>query len=285
MKGRAIRFLGVIALLSAGEVVAESVELSPLKDNTLFEDAAGSLSNGEGDSMFVGRSGFNGGFLRKRGVIAFDVAGHVPAGATVTGVTLTLHLLQASPLAGDDDMTLHRLLADWGEGGSVSPGGAGAPAERDDATWLHAFSPDEFWGSAGGDFDAAPSATSAVGVAPGPYTWGPAAQMAADVQGWLEDPASNFGWLILGNEIDFFSARRFGSKEADASIRPLLTVDYEAAACPWDCAETADGQVSTADLLALLEQWGGPGSCDFDGDNAVGTAELLKLLSEWGPCD
>ena len=53
--------------------------------------------------------------------------------------------------------------------------------------------------------------------------------------------------------------------------------------CPWDCADPADGSVATADLLALLSQWGGSGTCDFD-DGVVATADLLKLLSNWGPC-
>ena len=41
--------------------------------------------------------------------------------------------------------------------------------------------------------------------------------------------------------------------------------------------------MATADLLALLGQWGGAGSCDFDGDG-VSTADLLKLLGNWGNC-
>jgi plastocyanin len=54
--------------------------------------------------------------------------------------------------------------------------------------------------------------------------------------------------------------------------------------CPWDCAEPNDGVVGTADLLALLSQWGEAGTtCDPDGDG-VGTADLLALLSEWGAC-
>ncbi len=54
--------------------------------------------------------------------------------------------------------------------------------------------------------------------------------------------------------------------------------------CPWDCADPGDGSVATADLLALLSQWGGPGSCDFNGDGTVTTSDLLKLLSNWGVC-
>jgi hypothetical protein len=53
--------------------------------------------------------------------------------------------------------------------------------------------------------------------------------------------------------------------------------------CPWDCGD-GNGSVATADLLALLAEWGTPGACDFDGSGATGTADLLKLLANWGPC-
>ena len=55
------------------------------------------------------------------------------------------------------------------------------------------------------------------------------------------------------------------------------------AACPWDCAEPADGEVSVVDFLALLAQWGTPGSCDFDG-GGVGVTDFLLMLGNWGPC-
>ena len=41
------------------------------------------------------------------------------------------------------------------------------------------------------------------------------------------------------------------------------------------------------DLLALLAQWGGPGSADIappGGDGVVGVNDLLALLGAWGPC-
>ncbi len=54
-------------------------------------------------------------------------------------------------------------------------------------------------------------------------------------------------------------------------------------ACPWDCADF-DGVVAVPDLLALLSQWGLPGSpCDFDG-GVVAVPDLLKLLANWGVC-
>ncbi len=58
-----------------------------------------------------------------------------------------------------------------------------------------------------------------------------------------------------------------------------------ASPCPWDCdgGESTDGTVGITDFLALLAQWGSPGSCDFDGDGA-GITDFLALLANWGPC-
>ncbi len=53
--------------------------------------------------------------------------------------------------------------------------------------------------------------------------------------------------------------------------------------CPWDCGGDNDDAVGIVDFLALLAQWGGPGSCDFDG-GGVGIVDFLKLLANWGPC-
>ena len=66
-----------------------STALSPMKDNTLYQDDTGSKSNGVGEHFFAGRT--NRGQLR-RGVIAFDIAGHIPTGSIITSVTLTLNM-------------------------------------------------------------------------------------------------------------------------------------------------------------------------------------------------
>ncbi|MHC4969046.1 MAG: DUF7467 domain-containing protein, partial [Planctomycetota bacterium] len=56
--------------------------------------------------------------------------------------------------------------------------------------------------------------------------------------------------------------------------------------CPCDCAVPPDGQVSVLDFLALLAQWGGPGSCDCEDppDGVVDVGDFLALLAAWGPC-
>jgi hypothetical protein len=63
--------------------------ISPSKDNTLYEDDFGSLSNGKGQHIFTGETLLYG---ARRAVVAFDVAGNVPFGATIVSATLDLHL-------------------------------------------------------------------------------------------------------------------------------------------------------------------------------------------------
>ena len=94
-----------------------------------------------------------------------------------------------------------------------------------DATWIHTFFNTGFWVNSGGDF-AAPSSSLAV-AAIGSYTWGSSAQLVADVQDWLDNPASNFGWVLVGDESTFPTSKRFDSSENPIpSTRPLLAVAF-----------------------------------------------------------
>jgi hypothetical protein len=50
--------------------------------------------------------------------------------------------------------------------------------------------------------------------------------MVADVQGWLDTPANNHGWILIGPE-DVQSAKRFGSREnSDVALRPALVLEF-----------------------------------------------------------
>jgi hypothetical protein len=57
-------------------------------------------------------------------------------------------------------------------------------------------------------------------------------------------------------------------------------------ACPCDCEDPPDGTVDVGDFLALLAQWGTPGTCDCEDppDGAVDVGDFLALLAAWGPC-
>ena len=189
------------------------------KDNTLFEDSTGSLSNGAGANFYVGKN--NQGFLR-RGVIAFDLRGNIPDGALIDSVSLTLFMSQTT--SGPQSIGLHKIASDWGEGTSNSSGGQGAPATQGDATWLHTFYDSSFWGAQGGDFLSQASAEDTVDT-PAFYTWESTSELILDVQNWLDNPSSNFGWLAIGEEITNQTTKRFETRENPIPAnRPTLTV-------------------------------------------------------------
>ena len=211
------------AVLALGRVAAaDQVVLEPVKDNTIFEEDE--LSNGRGTGLFAG---VNGSDDIRRALLAFGVAESIPAGSTIVSAQLSLRVTMST--SSNQTMTVHRLLADWGEGASNSNemgGGMGADAEPGDATWTFRLFDTSTWTNEGGDFVAAASATQVVGNS-GTETWGSNAAMVADVQGWLDAPAGNFGWIVVGDESDSPTSKRFGSREAGSTSRPKLTINFD----------------------------------------------------------
>jgi hypothetical protein len=202
---------------------AEFTVLRPVKDSTLIESPVGALANGSGPAIFSGRIGSSSGSIR-RALLAFDIAAAIPPGSTVTNARLRLNLSSTS--AGPASTRLYRVLADWGEGASSSSGGAGAPSVAGDSTWIHRFYDDVFWTQPGGDFDPFPRGAALVDQ-PGPYAWESTPEMVADVQSWLDAPAQNFGWILLGDETRPQTAKRFDSREnPEEACRPFLEVGY-----------------------------------------------------------
>jgi plastocyanin len=211
------------------ELAAETIQLWPSRNNTLYE-VLGFPSNAKGQFIFSGRTGR--GDLR-RALLMFDVADELPPNARITNATLALTISLAPSGVGDSRNTLHRLLADWGEGESVAvgPEGLGANPTPGDATWAHRFFPDVLWTGFGGDFATAASASAPVGLRTGEIVTWSGDGMVSDLQHWLDAPANNFGWVLCGDENDQASdatARRFnGRHHVDASSRPRLIVTYE----------------------------------------------------------
>lgn len=217
----AISVMTALGFAAATPASSNIINITPTKDNTLYEydPAEGDHSNGAGLHFFAGENAM--GELR-RGVLAFDIAGTIPAGSTITAVSLTMNMSMTP--AGTKTIELHTLLADWGEGTSHAPQGEGdgAPATPNDATWRHRFFDTIFWTNEGGDFSAIVSASQSVGGT-GQYTWS-STQMVADVQAWVDNPASNFGWLVLGDETTIATAKRFDTRESASP--PILTIQY-----------------------------------------------------------
>lgn len=217
----ALYVVGILAVIGVASAHAGVVTIPCSRDNTLFEDAEGDTSNGAGPAFFAG---INGQGRVRRALVRFDLATAVPAGAAIDDVVLQLEVTSA-PDTVRRLVTVHRLLADWGEGLSSSSGGGGGRSTPGDATWLHTRYPDRLWSAPGGDFVPAPSAAAWVGDLD-TYAW-TGTDLRADVQGWLADAATNHGWLLRGDETAARSVRRFDSREsATPSSRPLLTIVY-----------------------------------------------------------
>ncbi len=194
----------------------------PSKDNTLFETVDGSVSNGSGDKIFIGKP--NNGLLR-RGVLEFDITS-LPMHAVITSVSLDLNVIDIPANAQNGTAALHLALSEWGEAGS-SGNGQGAPSQTGDATWIHTFFSTDLWTTAGGDFMPAASSTADFTDQTTSITFASTANMVADVTTWFEDPSDNHGWIILGDETNNGNSRSFASLDnATAANRPTLTIEY-----------------------------------------------------------
>jgi len=202
------------------------VTLAPIRDNTLIEDPSGLLSNGKGQYLFAGRTNQADGFAIRRALLNFPVSGAIPSGAVIDDVALTLNMSRTPE--GATIVDVHRMLTDWGEGASDAIGeeGPGIAAQTGDATWLHSYYDTAFWSQAGGDFEATPSGSQVI-IGTGMYTWASTAQMVADVQMWLDDPSTNFGWCLVGVESVNKTVKRFDSREnPNPANRPRVQITY-----------------------------------------------------------
>lgn len=201
-----------------------TLDLSPARDAVLYESDTGNSANGAGSYLFAGRTAV--GELR-RSLLYFDVSAVLPEGAIIVSVALTLECSRTNLDAGAQEIALHRALQTWTEGpaDALFEEGIGAAAAPGDVTWLHRSFDTLFWDSPGGDFAPAASARATVNLT-GAYSWS-SAIMAQDVQQWLANPASNAGWLLVGNESRNLTAKRFNAREhPSAQTRPLLRVLY-----------------------------------------------------------
>lgn len=206
--------LGVAFPALAPSSPAAQVTLSAIADTSLFENH--SDSNLGGTTLVAGT---NQGSSRSRALFRFDLSA-LPTGASITQVRVALNVTRrpdpdqhGGPVGSD--FSLFRLLVGWGEGtgGDVT----GSNAQPGDATWSDRHFGSASWGGAGGaagvDFANDPSATTSVGGI-GTYLWGSSSELIADTQGWLDDPATNFGFILISqSEGTPGTGRRFASRE------------------------------------------------------------------------
>jgi hypothetical protein len=251
---------GAILMTPGQSAQADVVVIQALQDATLFGASTANNNSSSGPGMFVGGDG---GGNPKRGLIEFNIPAAVPAGATITGASLSLVLgMVAGGVGGTADQTprtirLFDVTTNWagGTNGVTTPNppgsfpgpgfggtGQGFTPNTGDVTWNFAKFNTIPWSTpgGGGDFVSTESADTVVSQNLNtPYVWGSTAQMVADVQGWLDGTLPNFGWLLKNDSegapqtFRAFYTREGAIEQNVPQFAPELTVDFvEPAAVP-----------------------------------------------------
>jgi hypothetical protein len=255
----------------------QTVEVAASKDNTIFEQTTSPWrSNGQGPHIFAGRTGASAGEASRRALVRFDLSS-LPTGVTwssaAVSLTLTLQVGEGFP------MTLHKLNSDWGEGASNAgePGGSGANAQTNDATWRHRFFSTQNWTTDGGDFVNTASATINVGnfLSQPLQTW-TSAQLLTDVQSWITNPSTNYGWLLKGDETQSSTAQRFASRNnSNTALRPKLVLTSQSAPQPTRFESWFSTHFPSSPPGTFLD-------LEADADND-GTANLIEYAYNFSP--
>jgi hypothetical protein len=210
-----------LALHATAATGPRTISLTPVADTSIYS-AFPTFNFGGGPTFTAGGRPKGG---SSRGLLLFDVADSIPAGATIETVSLRVTVVGTPPSGSVNSVfDLNRLTKSWGEGTGADRGGSAAKANQ--ATWVNpegtGGSP---WATPGGDFSS-PASDSTPIASDGNYTFASNPRMVADVQSWLDDRADNFGWIMRSeSESIARTIRRFGSR-ANSSSPPLLTVHY-----------------------------------------------------------
>jgi hypothetical protein len=218
--------LGFCAL----RAVAASITLIPSADTSLIEIAP---NNNNGGQAWLLAGKIQNDVYRDRALMKFDFSA-VPTNVIVLSAVVTVEVTrQPGDGLANAPFGLYRMLRPWGEGNKVATivPGQGLPATPGEATWRHAFFPTNEWtvpgGASGVDFSDIESSFQFIyGTGQSPYRFESTPELVADVQRWVNNPQSNYGWMLLcDDEGAIVTARRFGSRE-DTNNAPVLEIEY-----------------------------------------------------------
>lgn len=198
----------------------ETAVLNPSSDAAMYSEN-GNVADGAGQFLFIGK---NSAGAFRRSTIKFNVAGAIPVGATILSASLAV--AAGNTQGTNNAATLYRLTEDWTEGPTDPTGseGSGVTAMTGDTTWTFRNFNSQTWTVAGGSYDnTAAAAISITGT--GTYTWTTSSTLTTMLQAWLDTPASNFGWLIVGDETTAgATAKQLSSRQG--TTPPVLTLTY-----------------------------------------------------------
>lgn len=199
---------------------AVRMALPPAGDAALLEEFP-DHNSGAARTMLVGRQENH---FRARGLLRFDVAGQIPSNSVIISVSLRSSVVGPSGVGPIVTYTLRRVLVPWLEGtkqeGRVID--RGEPASTNEVTWKYPWS--KAGGVVGVDFASWASSTSRAIERPS-LSFISSTGLVADVQLWLDNPGTNFGWaLTYDGEYSIAQNARVETREG--LVPAVLTVEF-----------------------------------------------------------
>jgi hypothetical protein len=218
-----------------------TAEFYAIKDGTIFNNQAATSPNGNygaGGSELLQVGYASPSSMYARALIQFDLSS-LPANAVIESVSLEFTLGSSGTFI--PEISVHKMNQSWTEGTTsfctynnpcntqgiaIAPGGT-------DVTWnesSYSGTGTNSWTTNGGTFSLPASATSIeLGASTILYN---SIGLKNDVQDWVSNSATNFGWILKTDFITNSSAmRRFRSREGavvsgNTSTAPKLVITY-----------------------------------------------------------
>lgn len=217
---RSAGLLSALLLLGAGAAQAQTtvvqfqdgVRPSPTyqgTEDTVIKGGVPTLNLGGLSKLRVTTADIGGGATWT--LIRWDISGHVPPGAVVTDVQLTFYVDPDDP---GPSIPIYELRRPWVEGDGITGG-----------TW-NRFDGVNNWQIAGAEGTLDRGQTS-IGTMPGTAGYQTATLTTAGVavvQGWVDDPTSNNGFILRGGSSD--GVDYASRNNSSAVLRPRLQVSY-----------------------------------------------------------
>lgn len=216
-------FAAAIVLTSAQSVVAQTttVAVAASQDATFYWCLPGpEVANGAGEWLHTNFD-FAAELPERDFLVQFDVAAHVPAGATIRSARLEIECLEVLFPSGFP-LVAGSLNQPWTEGPSDPPGSewGGLPPQPLDVTCASRSWPGNAWTQpmwTGTIVFSAPPQSF-----PGLWTAPSTATSVASVQSWLDAPATNFGLFFHCDD-----GARFASRQNVNISGPRIVVEYD----------------------------------------------------------
>lgn len=247
-----MRLLPLLALLpglalGATQTITENTggDFTGVEDTRIAESSATTNFSG---SINLETSTFGASADRTNTVIKFDLS-NLPASITITDAKLRLKKNGSDAVAGDDDISVYRLLR---------------TVVFNQATY-NVYSTGNSWQTAGGsgalDIDTTATDTIAVNDTTGVYVeW----DVTADVQDFYAGTETNNGWLLSSDTYTQGDWKQYHSSDATDTNRPELVVTYiippvysVAPACASVTADTATCSATATDTDTPIDHYMG----------------------------